>query len=239
MKSLQVRALAISMWCDGINTRYISERTGMAPAAIRNMASKHKVANRNQRITQRLLDAVVLLHSQKHSDLVIAKKLEITPGLAFKMRNKILKLPAINTTSARMKEVYKETKKLHGTLPARRWRSSRFEAWLDGAPDGVTKEAWQILKFIMSVGQATTFDVALQFNKPRDTAIKAVARLRDAGFLKDIGHRNGARLYEATRINQHAVTITKPAVIPEKDSPNQPCTFRRRDAATEEHTQRA
>ncbi len=237
-----VRAQAMSMWMEGVKTSDIAKVTGMLPQSIRCLAKK-KGFRKRARVTPKIAKSVADLHMAGGNDKVIANKLNISRSLVFRIRNKILNLPAKLTTSEQMKEVYRRRLEKHGEIKNPRWEVSRYRAWLEGAPVGLTNEAWTILAFIKRNGDTTTRDVAAIVNLKQDSIIHSISRLKASGFVKCIGrkrvgHHGSSKIWVAVERGQHDVKITKPAVIPEPGTKRQALdgTYDRRNFGKQECT---
>ena len=72
----------------------------------------------------------------------------------------------------------------HGCMAKRRWDSNKFDAGVDGAPAGVTKRQWQVIKVIQDAGDATKEEIAKAIGVSRHTIQKIVFRLHKIGLLK-------------------------------------------------------
>lgn len=198
---LPMRSLAISLAEEGVPYKEIAKQCGYKwPQTVSGMVRRAGVRSRRSQIdSPKFREQVVTMYSTGMSDGDIAKALDVNHNRVYMMRHKILKLPP-NTNKVRVlcQQNHERIKEKHGSLSATRWKKQRYDAWLDGAPQGMTLRRWEILKTIRNLGQTDAKTVSEATGRGYYATVVAIKHLIKSGYVRIVKrqyHKN--RLIEA------------------------------------------
>jgi len=184
----------INLYEKGCTYPEIRAQTGRAHRTI-NECIKHSDVKRrlNMDRSEQMIERIRKMKADGWPDKSIASHV----GMHWKTVGKLRKkhgIPNLKRDPNKCRKVYLASVSDHGTIGKRRWEADKFDAFIDGAPIGLTSFQWGYLKLLIKNGPMTGEELAAATNNKRHMVLLLMYKLIRRGFVKK-GRRGNWNVY--------------------------------------------
>jgi len=158
--SQQDKDRILELYDEKIPVKMIWQSVGRSYSGIQRIIYRNRKGNRyNGKRTQSIRKKISELNSAGLDDRDIAQRVNETPAVVRGIRIRA-GIPAIRKRKDKALIGYKKACKTAGTFAERRWEHDRFEAFMLGAPTGITRCQFAVMRAIQELGEPTSRMIA-------------------------------------------------------------------------------